>query len=250
MRVSELLVLVLVLLSSTAARAQNEAAYEALNKGIELYRLGAYPAARDQFVEANRLAPTSANAYRWLGLTEVKLDRCTDALWHLDVFVKMVKPDDKRLPEVTAALGQCRDALKPRSGVLTVDSDPPGAEVRLDDPKSPSLGLTPYRNDAVGAGDHRVFLSRAGFVTESRPVSVVVEQPATLRVQLTEAPAPLVAPSTATKVTESPRRKPRYWIAGVVAGVVGAAALGIGLGVGLSSSSAPIGSLGPAIQLK
>jgi hypothetical protein len=48
----------------------------------------------------------------------------------------------------------------------------------------------------------------------------------------------MVAPATPAK------RKPRYWIVGVVIGAVAAVALGVGLGVGLSSEAPPSPSLG------
>jgi tetratricopeptide (TPR) repeat protein len=48
----------------------------------------------------------------------------------------------------------------------------------------------------------------------------------------------LTAPATPVK------RKPRYWIAGVVIGAVAAIALGVGLGVGLTSGGSPSPSLG------
>jgi hypothetical protein len=57
-----------------------------------------------------------------------------------------------------------------------------------------------------------------------------------------DAQHPAVAQSEAPPSPQ--KRKPRYWIAGVVIGVLAAAALGVGLGVGLTSGAAPSPSLG------
>jgi hypothetical protein len=61
-----------------------------------------------------------------------------------------------------------------------------------------------------------------------------------------ETQLPTATQPTAQTQTPSPpaKRKPRYWIAGVVIGAVAAVALGVGLGVGLSSGSPPSPSLG------
>jgi len=63
-----------------------------------------------------------------------------------------------------------------------------------------------------------------------------VSEQGTTRVSLSLSPD-AVAVEPMTRV-DAPRKKPRYWIYGVVGGaVVVAVALGVGLGVGLSNSS-------------
>ena len=235
-------VLLAVTQLATAAQAQEDAARDALNRGRLLYEQGVYETAREQFLEAKRLAPDAPNPHRWLGLTDLKLGRCPEALWELEQFLQLVKPDDKRIPEVTAARDQCKEAVKPR-GILVVESSPPGAEVRLDDPGSAALGLTPYRNEGVAVGTHAVHVALAGHVPDARSVVVNKGEETKIRIDLRlQPPAPVAAaeasaPSKAgASVTEAPPHpKKRTWIAGVVVGVVAAGALAIGLGVGLSS---------------
>jgi hypothetical protein len=238
----------LLLLPSTA-RAQEDMARDALNAGIKAFEAGAYNMARDRFLEAKRLAPDSANVHRWLGLTDAKVDRCADAVWELEQFLELARPDDKRVPEATAARDKCKEEMKPKLGTLVVESTPSGAEVRIDDPNASPAGVTPYRSDSIVAGNHVVHLALGGYGSESRNVTVQTEREAKLELTLhpsappappTETPAIKVKAqevniSTAAPAATGKPRKPKYWIAGVVIGVAAVAALGIGLGVGLSS---------------
>lgn len=154
---------------SVARAADNESeAIDAINRGRLLFEQGAFAAAREQFVEAKRLAPNHSNPYRRLLITDEKLGRCADVLWDFDQFRQLVKPDDSRLAEAAAVRDRCKESFKPKLGTLVVDSTPTGAEVHLEDPNSPAAGVTPYRNDQISAGAHVVHLARAGYAPASQ----------------------------------------------------------------------------------
>ncbi|MCA9672868.1 MAG: PEGA domain-containing protein [Myxococcales bacterium] len=57
---------------------------------------------------------------------------------------------------------------------LSLQSDPPGAEVRIDDPKGKPIGKTPLTPDNAGIppGKHTVFVDSPGFITYKEQVDV------------------------------------------------------------------------------
>jgi len=214
------------------AATLEEMALVVLDRGIALYEQGDLPAARAAFVEARDLVPEKPNPHRWLGLAEARLHHCHEAILELELFLLRAPADDPRRAEAAAVRDRCRGELAPQLGRLTVESQPPGAEVRVDDPAAAVAGLTP-RELSLVEGRHVLYVSKPGFSLHS--VEVQVAPGAAARVQV-----PLEALAGAPPAAV-PRRRSRAWIAGVVvAGVVVAgAALGLGLGLGLSQEPAP-----------
>ena len=237
---------VMVLLSLAPALAVADKAQDALkllDDGIKAFNGGQLPEAREAFSRARDLVPDKANPYRWLGLVDARMGRCGDAIKELEIFLQKVPPNDQRVAEAVTLRDRCREDLQPRVGSLVVESTPPGADVRLDDAGSDPVGVTPYRSDSVPAGNHVVFVHRAGYESITRGVQVSPRETAQLELALTPQGRGAVAaqPPPRTEVATQPKttvhKKKPYWVAGVVVGVLAAAGLAVGLGIGLTQTS-------------
>lgn len=125
---------VAVALLAAPARAgedRDEAALQHLDVGVAAYRAGDYATARREFEAARRLVPDKANPYRWLGLANVQLGDCTQALLAFETFLKRVPPGDERVPEVIRARDGCEHAP-------ALTAPPPVAIVATPAPSPPS----------------------------------------------------------------------------------------------------------------
>jgi tetratricopeptide (TPR) repeat protein len=113
--------------AESAAQGADRTALERLDRGIDAYRAGDWVGARREFEAARRLVPDKANAYRWLGLTEVQLGDCTQALLDFQMFLKLVPANDERVPEVIRLRNECErtpSGQRPQID-LTPRADPP-----------------------------------------------------------------------------------------------------------------------------
>lgn len=109
------LAIAVVLCVSPAAFAagSTERALHDLDRGIDAFRAGHYEDAKAAFERARRLEPTRANAYRWLGFTEVKLGDCTQALIDFETFLRAVPATDERVTEVIRQRSECQAPERP-----------------------------------------------------------------------------------------------------------------------------------------
>jgi tetratricopeptide (TPR) repeat protein len=237
-------ILLLSLAPALAVADKPQDALKLLDEGIKAFNAGQLPEARDAFSRARELVPDKANPYRWLGLVDARMGRCGDAIKELEIFLQKVPPNDQRVAEAVTLRDRCREDLQPRVGSLVVESTPAGADVRLDDASSDPVGVTPYRSDSVPAGNHVVFVHRAGYESITRGVAVSPRETAQLELALTLSSRGAVmteAPPRRTEVVARPtttvhKEKP-YWVAGVVVGVLAAAGLAVGLGIGLTQTT-------------
>ncbi len=231
--------LALILLLPTAALADKaQDALKLLDEGIKQFNAGDLPEARDSFSRARDLVPDKANPYRWLGLVDARMGRCGDAIKELEIFLQKVPPNDPRAAEAVTLRDRCREDLQPRVGGLSVETTPSGAEVRLDDSAAPPSGVTPYRNDALPAGNHVVFVHKGGYQEAMKGVAITPRE--TTRVELKLVPLAGSAPVVENEPLELPQRpkkKKPYWVAGVVVGVLAAAGIAVGLSSRPSVSS-------------
>jgi hypothetical protein len=220
------------------ARADNASdALQLLESGISQFQAGKLESARDAFLKARDLVPDKANPHRWLGLVYARMGKCSQAVWELESFIRRVPPNDPRTVEAATLRDRCKAELKPKFGALVVESTPSEAAVRLDDASSPVIGTTPYRNEAVPVGSHLVVVDKPGFQTSQKGVQV--SEQGTTKVDFSLSPE-TVAQTVGENPAPAPeKKKPRYWMYGVIGGVavVVVVALGVGLGVGLSNSS-------------
>jgi hypothetical protein len=99
------------------------------------------------------------------------------------------------LPGVAMA-GPADASSVPSAGALSIDSDPPGANVYVD---GQFAGQTPVSVNKLAAGDHRVRVMKDGFLENGRTVSVSAKQPSSVQVKLTpNSPANAEAASQVT----------------------------------------------------
>jgi len=214
-----------VVLGSALAHAQapavsDEEAQRILNHGVQLLDSGHVEEARAEFEKVRALVPDKANPYRLLGVADFRLGRCKEAVAELETFLSRVGPNDRRVTEVVSMRDRCREELQPKVGLVAVDSTPRGAEVRIDDENGEPVGVTPFRNEAMPAGAHVVFLRKPGYLSASR--GFTLQKGDKLRIDLTLVQEVAVAPVE--------KKKPVYkkgWFWGVM--VVSAVVVGGGV---------------------
>jgi outer membrane receptor for ferrienterochelin and colicins len=131
--------------------------------GSELYKQKRFTEALDRFIASNRLVPNPnvvfniANIYVLLGKREVR-DRARASEWYVEAFnwaetltrMATVETDKKD----AAAL---RSSILLKVAVVTVRSEPDGAEIYVDRESLGSVGRTP-RDIATTPGDHTIIL--------------------------------------------------------------------------------------------
>lgn len=205
---------------ATAADVAKQA-QELLDNGVALFKAGDLERARVAMQRVSALVPDKPNPYRWLGLIEVRLGHCKEALVAFDAFLSRVQLGDPRGVEIVTLRDRCRAELEPKLGTLVVQSTPPGAEVRLRAAGEPLLGKTPLDSASLAAGNYVLVLRKDGYVETARGVSIVEKEVVRLDLVLEKAP-PIAA------------KKKKYWIIGAVLGPLAAVGLGVGLGVGLT----------------
>jgi hypothetical protein len=241
----------LFLLPATALADKAQDALKLLDEGIKQFNSGDLPEARESFSRARDLVPDKANPYRWLGLVDARMGHCGDAIKELEIFLQKVPPGDSRAAEAITLRDRCREDLQPRTGGLDVTSRPGGAEVRLEDPASAPVGVTPYHSDALPAGNHVVFVKKGGYQEMTRGVAITPRESA--RVELTLVPLPGQTPVADNDMVEDlpqrPRKKKPYWVAGLVVGILAAGGIAVGLGIGLTQNQiTQLDHVGPPVK--
>lgn len=204
----------------TAADVAKQA-QELLDNGVALFKSGDLERARVAMQRVSALVPDKPNPYRWLGLIEVRLGHCKEALVAFDAFLARVQMGDPRGVEIVTLRDRCRVELEPKLGTLVVASTPPGAEVRLRAAGEPLLGKTPLESASLAPGNYVLVLRKDGYVETARGVAIVEKEVVRLDLVLEKLPPVAV-------------KKKKYWIIGAVLGPLAAVGLGVGLGVGLT----------------
>ena len=113
------------------------------------------------------------------------------------------------------ALGQLlKEGLTRKHGILTLSSEPPGAQVYLG---QVLLGITPLAKP-MWAGQYDLTLKRPGYEVVDRSLSVDAETPAEA-VTLREIAEPVVPKTVVTRTVRAPRPLWRWVTGGVAAGI-------------------------------
>lgn len=231
--------------------AQAEAA---LARGQAALERQDYRAAVSAFEDARALAPDKPGPLLYLGLAHASIGECNEAVPILTEYLRR-KASAPRPPDAPAtseanpaalrALQVCTAQVEAgkRPPRLRVDTEPSGADVRLDDASAPPLGRTPLDTTAVPAGHHRLRLAREGYANVDKEVDLSPGVETLVQVPL----APLASPAPPTRVSVEapspppPPPPPRNHRLALALGLAGGAvivgtALGVGLGLGLASS--------------
>lgn len=193
-------------------------AQELLDNGVASFKAGDLARAKVALQRVIALVPDKPNPYRWLGLVEIRLGNCKEALPNFDAFLTRVGMADPRTVEVVTLRDRCRVELEPKVGTLLVATTPPGADVRLRAAGEPLLGKTPLESFSIAVGNHVLALHKDGYADVQRGVSI--RDGETVRLDLV--------------LEKLAGKKKKYWIIGAVLGPLAAAGLGVGLGVGLT----------------
>ncbi|MFS8067200.1 MAG: PEGA domain-containing protein [Byssovorax sp.] len=171
-----------------SASVQDEAASR-FKKGLDLFKEGDYQAALIELRRANELAPTYNVLYN-IGQVYFQLQDYPNALHSLQRYLaeggKAI--DSKRRLEVDKDI----EKLKSRVANLEIAVNVPDAEVTIDDV---SAGKSPLpKTVLVGAGRHRIVVSKAGFGSVTRIVEIASAELQKVPVELVETKP--VAPDT------------------------------------------------------
>lgn len=156
----------LALLSAAPALADNAAdeADVAFNLGNEAYAKRDYDRALSFYFLSHRLVPNRNVLFNIAKCYEA-LDRVDEAYrYYNDLLALDLPPADRR--ETKAALGR----LAPKVALLSIDSEPPGADIFVDREDLGSRGKTP-QTLAVSPGAHKVTVKLPGY----RPGEVAVQ---------------------------------------------------------------------------
>ena len=191
-----------------SASAQDEAASR-FKKGLELFKEGDYQAALIELRRANELAPNYNVLYN-IGQVYFQLQDYPNALRSLERYLaeggKGV--DARRKIEVEKDI----EKLESRVANLEITVNVPDAEVTIDDV---SAGKSPLpKTVLVGAGRHRIVVSRAGFGSVTRIVEIASAELQKVPVELIESPVapdkppPSLAPAPAPPPQVSPMIAP------------------------------------------
>jgi hypothetical protein len=211
---------VALLAAPVRADPAEQAALLHLDRGVAAFRAGDYTRAHREFQAASELAPDRPNPYRWLALTEVQLGDCRRAVVSADGFLSRVRADDPRAAELVRLRGLCQ-----RTGVLLVDSAPPGAALRIDDAV---VGRTPYRALSMRAGAYKLVAEKPGHQTAERSIIVQPGRELAIRFELARSRRPITR---------------RWWFWPAVVGVAAAVTTSI-----VIASSGPEEALLPPIR--
>ena len=128
MRIAVVAIVVMTLRVHAVADATDDAALLHLDRGIAAFDAKDFATAQHELSIAHELAPTKANPYRWLALTEIQLGDCAIALPHIDGFLSRVTANDARIPEMTRWREFClRSTDNPQqvTGTRALSTTPP-----------------------------------------------------------------------------------------------------------------------------
>ena len=136
-------------------------------RGIELYNDGDYRLALIEFQRSYDVAPNWRVLYN-IGEVQFQLNTYAVALKSFERYLVEGGKEipDKRRAEVEKDI----EALRARTGYLTIKTNVDGADVALDDAV---LGASPLAPSLlVDGGTRKVVVSKAGYKTESRSITV------------------------------------------------------------------------------
>jgi hypothetical protein len=159
------------------ARSAAKVHYEA---GVAAYREGRYREAIEQFLEADRLAPSAAFSFN-IARAYSKTSDVPNALrWYRDYLRR--SPEAPNASEVKALVLEYERELSKRGlQQLTVESTPPAATVVLN---GMPVGITPWTGE-LRPGSYRLELSLRGFTDAARNVILPSEHALDVTVELT-----------------------------------------------------------------
>lgn len=152
-------------------------------EGEALFRKELYAAAIENFKKAHDIIPHPVNLYNIARAYE-KLGDADNCLTGYEAYLDLFRrnnsgKDPSDIVDVRASIAKCQLLRRPE---VTINSDPAGAKIYLDD-KTKLVGQTPFTVQ-LDPGKYRLFLSLDGYVPFEEDVEVRPGQPLTLRFKL------------------------------------------------------------------
>lgn len=200
-------------------------------RGYELFDEGDFRLALVEFERAYAIAPS----YKILfNLGQVHLELGQYARAHAALTRYLAEGGAEIAPDRRASVEKDLASLQKRIATLSVQSEPPGAQVTIDDRP---LGNAPIVRAVVDAGELRVRVASAGFASETRIVKLAGGDDVTASFAL-QPEQPLVVTAPAPAPIEPAREGlPTPAVVGFVAtGVLTVGAIGAGIAA-LSASA-------------
>jgi hypothetical protein len=202
------------------SKAQLDEAHAHLEKGLQLYKEGAFEAALVELERAYEIAPTFKLLYN-IALVQKQLNDFASAL---RTFERYLTEGGSEVPEAKRKETEKELAtLRARVATVQVGVNVDGAEVFVDDV---SVGKSPLATAlTVNPGKRRIYATKEGYAQSAKIVTVAGSESTKVSLDLAATSAPPVPPPT-TKVTveDRPARKPDSSSAaigwGVTAGLV------------------------------
>ncbi len=174
-------VFLFVLGSGRPVAAQDDAKERARalsERGQQAYEAGRFAEAAAAFEEANGLYPHPNNLFNaakaWEAAAEY--EKAADAYRkYLDLHEQQLGQPAPDRANVERTIELLREKAFLALPEVTIDSDPPGADISVDDPER-ILGQTPFTTH-LPEGTHRVFLKKAGYQGYSKEFVVRSREP-------------------------------------------------------------------------
>jgi len=161
-------------------KARARAFYE---EGQTLFKKELYAAAIENFRKAHEIIPHPVNLYNIARAYE-KLGDADNCVKGYEEYLDFYKrknngKDPSDVVDVRASIAKCQLLQRP---AVTVESDPPGASIYIDD-KGKLVGQTPL-TVKLDPGKYKLFLNLDGHVPFEQDLDVRAGQPLTLRFKL------------------------------------------------------------------
>jgi len=153
------------------------------DEGGTLFKKELYAAAIENFKKANDIIPHPVNLYN-IAKGYEKLGDADNCVKGYQEYLEAYKrknngKDPSDLTDVRASIAKCQLLQRPE---VTVESDPPGASIYIDD-KSKLVGQTPSTMK-LDPGRYKLFLNLDGYAPFEQDLDVRPGQPLTLRFKL------------------------------------------------------------------
>jgi len=181
----------LLLLSSTAALAQDDVSKARtqahVDLGAEFFRAGRYEAAIEEFLKANEIISLPDYAY-YIARCHDELGHAGRALAYYESFLARAE-DNERATKARKAARALRAKL---AGTVIVRCQPPAAFVEV---RGVGTGGCPFEREGVRPGTYQVAVRAPGFLPGIEELRVVAGGRAETTVTLRERPVPAAAAS-------------------------------------------------------
>ncbi|HXX67549.1 MAG TPA: PEGA domain-containing protein [Polyangiaceae bacterium] len=195
-------------------------------RGVALYGEADYRAALVEFKRAYSVSPNVAVLYN-IGETQYQLQDYAGALTTFTGFLAESGPNETHRSEVQSTI----EVLRTRVGHMIVATDPPGAEVAIDDQ---TIGKTPFEDRIlVSIGRRKVTASMAGRSAVTRFIDVAAADNVAVKLSLPATPSEV--PPELSTLPPAATTVPSKTGSGTTLRIVGWSATGVlAVGAGVS----------------